>query len=576
MYTYRDTTDHSTLATPLPAEAVSINGSFIENLIPGYRTLYTKGREGLEAELETYSVGTADGEKVKYKRYPSRTLTVGFQLVADSDADFRDKFNRLNNILSIDEADFIFNDEPAMYFSGTPIANISVDEGQNIVKGEWKIYCAYPYKRSVNPITVTNADAVATTNTSASFEIEYTGGMPSRPLLRATFAGAKSGGDSSEDGDCGFIAFMDANENIIQLGNPDVLDLDAYAEAETLINREFTTISDWSTSGGHVYDGKSVTGSVTVGNITDTYWQGGDGQTQSYARPSYGTGTGMHGSILHKLTTGAVNFELDMVHRLCVQNAIETGCFECGVWNGTRLVAGFVIEKLGNGTTGTVRYIVDDTEVGTDNIDLSYYNTHFGYCKREPVYVTQSYKVKVKKKKKVKKKTKTVYVWESRTRKVQNGYRYIQSNLCSCITKEGSDIYFDIGNLATRAFKAPALETVVASDVCLYFGTSGTQMNTNAVHSIAFRRTSGAVFAEQPNVFTSGDVVEADCNDATVYLYRAGSIGGHLEPQYGALGNDWEDFLLVPGTNYINVTWSPWVNPSYKPQIEIIYNEVWI
>lgn len=575
MYIFRDTTDHNVLATPLPAEAVSINGSFIENMIPGYRTLYTKGREGLEAELETYSVGTADGEKIKYKRYPARTLTVGFILVADDNADFRQKFNQLNNILSIDEADIIFNDEPSMFFSGTPIADISVDEGQNIVKGEWKIYCAYPFKRSVNPVSVTLADAVATTDTSASFEIEYEGGIPSRPLLRATFAGAKSGGDSTEDGDCGFIAFMDGNENIIQLGNPDVLDLDAYAQAEALINREFATISGWSTTGGHTWDSRAVTGSVSPSNITDQYWSGGDGQTQSYAKPTYITASGWNGSILRKTTTGAVNFELDLVHRLCVQNAIETGCFECGVWNGSSMVAGFVIEKTGNGTTGTVKYIVNNAVAGTDSIDLSYYNTSFGYCKREPVYVTQSYKVKVKKKKKVKKKTKTVYVWESRTRKVQNGYKYIQSNLNSTITKSGSEITFDIGNLATRAFKAPELETTVASEVSMYFGTNGTPLNTNAVHSISFRRTSGAVFAEQPNVFTAGDVVEADCNDATVYLYRAGSIGGHLEPQYGALGNDWEAFQLVTGTNYINVTWSPWVNPSYKPQIEIIFNEVW-
>jgi hypothetical protein len=107
-------------------------------------------------------------------------------------------------------------------------------------------------------------------------------------------------------------------------------------------------------------------------------------------------------------------------------------------------------------------------------------------------------------------------------------------------------------------------------------GTYGTALNTNMIHSLLFRRDAGVPFAEQPNVFTAGDIVEADCNEATVNIYRDGSIGGHLEPQYGALGNDWESFMLTSGTNVIRATWSEWVKPTYKPQIEIEYNEVFI
>ena len=87
---------------------------------------------------------------------------------------------------------------------------------------------------------------------------------------------------------------------------------------------------------------------------------------------------------------------------------------------------------------------------------------------------------------------------------------------------------------------------------------------------------AGVPFAEIPNVFTAGDVVEADCNSANVTLYRAGSTEGHLEPQYGALGNDWEDFEIKPGQNVIKAVWSPWVNTSYKPKIQILFNEVYL
>ena len=83
-------------------------------------------------------------------------------------------------------------------------------------------------------------------------------------------------------------------------------------------------------------------------------------------------------------------------------------------------------------------------------------------------------------------------------------------------------------------------------------------------------------FADIPNVFTSGDIVEADCNDASVYLKHANTEDGHLAPQFGALGNDWEEFTLVKGVNIINAVWSDWVNSDYKPTLKILYNEVYI
>ena len=66
MYSFRDITDHTDITNSLPSEAVSINGQYIENVLSGYRTLYTKGRESLGVEITANSVGIADGEKYKY------------------------------------------------------------------------------------------------------------------------------------------------------------------------------------------------------------------------------------------------------------------------------------------------------------------------------------------------------------------------------------------------------------------------------------------------------------------------------------------------------------------------------
>lgn len=545
MYEFVDVNEH-THTTALPAEAVSINGTYIENIVEGYRTLYVKGRESLAPDLDTYSVGTANGEKVKSSRYPSRTLTVGFQLLAPTDADFRARFNQLNNILSVGEADFVFNDEADKYFTGYPIMDANVEHGRNNITAEWSIYCAYPFKRSTELVTLSSDDetGVVIGNNSATFTFDYNGTQPAKPLLRATFASAKSGGDYNEDGDCGFVAFLTPDEDIVQLGNPNAIDYDALNKNTTLANSEFSTLTDWTASG------------IAVAEITDQYWNKGKGQTANYA---LGNGT------LTRHTVGSVGFDFNLVHRLCVNAPAETGSFKCLLKYGNAVVVGFIIEKTGNGKTAQVTYILNDTEVGTDTISISYYNKNFGYCSRKPVYVTRTSKVYVKNKSKKKKVT----------RKVQDGWKYTQSNLNSSIkrSESGKTVTFTIGNLAKRKFKMAEIVNVPCTDVA--FEMTG-NMHTNAIRSVAFIGKTGAPFAEIPNVFTAGDIVEADCNDANVYLYRSGSVEGHLSPQYGALGNDWETFDIKVGQNIISAVWSDWVDTNYKPKIEIIFNEVYI
>lgn len=524
-------------------EAVMVNGKFLELAIDGYTTVKTSGREGLSVDLDTFSVGSSDGETIKGSRYPAREIEVEFVVHGDSLPDMRKKLTHLNNILSVDDADFVFADEPDVFYTGKPVIDESTSDYKNAVKGKWKIYCAYPFKRSVELTELTSTSDATVGATSATFQFNYNGSYPARPILRAEFAAAKSGGDYSEDGDCGFVAFLDADENIIQLGNPDVIDLDQYNKNATLINSSFDVLTGWTAS------------NVVVGSISDTFWNKGTGQTQNYAKPS---GTA---SLTRTPSSGAVNYEFDIVHRLCVSDASQTGTFEVRAKNGATTVVGILISKNGNGTSGKVTYILNGNAVGSDTIDLSYYNKHFGYCQQIPIYTTEVYYVR-KGKKKIKK-----------TRQVLSGYDYSQSNLNTGWTKNGSTVTFSVGELADRTFKCSAIASTVSTSVVIGFSGS---LNTNAVHSCAMIQKAGVPFAQIPNVFTAGDIVEADCNDANVVLYRKGSSVGHLEPQYGALGNDWEDFRIMPGTNVIRAVWSPWVNTSYKPTIKIIFNEVYL
>lgn len=548
----------------LPKEAVSMDGRYLERMIDGYTTLYVKGRESLGIELNTYSVGTADGERVKGSRYPSRTLTIGFQLLCEDEVEFRAKFNQLNNLLSIGRADFIFADEPTMFFTGTPVMDASIEPGRNNVTGEWKLYCDYPFKRSVEPTVLASTDSgVLVGDHEATFVFDYKGVMPAKPILRCEFDSTKNGGDYSEDGDCGFVAFLNQDESIIQLGNPEIIDLDSINKSATLINSEFSSLANWTVDG------------MTAGNIVDPYWNNGEGQTQSYAK---GIGT------LSRTTTGAIDFDFSIVHRLCVNASSQTGAFKVDLTNDGDTIVGFAIEKTGNGTSATVSYIVNGIIVGTDNIDISYNNANFGFCSRTEYFVVTDINGK-----------ETILTKDnyyrrkfgfyddffgfggfrhgSQIRKVRREYDYSQSNLNSRISRNGNAVTFQIGNLAKRTFKNNDIENVPCYDV--KFETTG-NFDTNAIRSCSFIRKTGVAFAKIPNVFTAGDIVEADCNSANVFMYRNGSLVGHLEPQYGALGNNWEDFNIKVGHNIIRAVWSEWSNPAYKPVIKIIFNEVYI
>ena len=137
---------------------------------------------------------------------------------------------------------------------------------------------------------------------------------------------------------------------------------------------------------------------------------------------------------------------------------------------------------------------------------------------------------------------------------------------------------FKVGNLAAYTYTNGDIENMVAHNLSMHFGQFKgiAALHTNAINSVRFTMNPSGTFADIPNMFTSGDIVEADCNDASVWLKHANTEDGQMAPQFGALGNDWEDFTLVKGANIINAVWSDWVNSDYKPTLKILYNEVYI
>ena len=214
MYSFTDTTGTPGAGT-LPVEAMSINGHYIENLIEGYRTLTVSGRELMAASIDNYTVGNTPGAYYRGAKLPTRTITVQYQLLADDEADFREKFNMLNSILNVEQAKLIFADEADKYFVGTRASVGSVPAGVNSVRGSFDIVCSDPYKYAVEEKTFTavaNADGILETT------IENEGTVPVSIDYEIT-ANAENGfyGIVSEEGvmQYGYVEELDTAESVV-------------------------------------------------------------------------------------------------------------------------------------------------------------------------------------------------------------------------------------------------------------------------------------------------------------------------------------------------------------------------
>lgn len=546
MYKFRDIINASDNAV-MPSEALKLNGEYIENLIPGYRTLYVKGREALSPELDFFNTGIRDGSTLKYKRYPARIITVGYQLRAASNKAFRDAYNALGGILNVTDAEMIFRDEDDKYYTGTPSAIGEVPPGRNIVTGEIEFTCVDPFKYSVEEYEVesSNEDGLC-------FLLDYKGTYKSFPTFEAAFySESEADGALTGNGECGYVAFFNENENIIQLGNPEEGDGEDYEMSQTLANQSFKEAGTWGTAAKALWAvNKGITTSsvsAQTGNIDLVQPSPDRFPDERYLMPtSYGSGAEYHGpSISRNLPAdasgevGAKNFTLTYKQKMSIggksQDTKQRGAFQTLITdtNGNT-VAGLNIYKGSDGKTAKLRFYIADEIIETLDMDISCYNKYLGNNKYD-----------------------------------SNGKLVSSSVKTTTITKSGQTISFNVGGIQ-RVYRVPAVEDMAATKLTFTFTQkeSYPTLSYNGLYSVKFVKDNCETYRDIPNKFSADDVAVADCKDGSIYLNDA------ERPDLGALGNDWEDMYLQPGLNQIGISYSDWTKSA--PTFKMRYREVYL
>ena len=269
-----------------------INGSYLESIVPGFETLYVKGREPLDLDLRSASINSRDGDIYQGRRVKGRTLEILFSLTAATPAAYSAAYNKLKGELyKVKESQLIFDDEPGYYFVGTyETVDVEYTAGQP-ANGSIFIFCADPFKYSTTETTITAVNGTITAT--------YNGTYPAHPKLIARSTGH----------DCGYYGFT-KDGITVRVGNPDEQDQEevptdtATALVEQNFGSNYSPYTGWLASLARLLYGYK-TDSQGVTSATDYI----------YALPGYPEEPNYYyGPALGTSVPASPNFELSFVN----------------------------------------------------------------------------------------------------------------------------------------------------------------------------------------------------------------------------------------------------------------------
>lgn len=513
MYEFQDTI----IATepenrPLPAEALQINGVWLDRLLPEFRTLYVSGRELMARELTTQDMGALYGSSPLYSRFPSRVITVGFAVMAESPERFRDVFNELQRYVHEEASQLVFNDEPDKYFRGTLTSITEPSPGSDRATGEMIFTCPDPRKRALYPVEV--------------YGELYAGGSQVMQLYNSGNIPAPISYEILMNSENGYIGITDGAESL-QFGYLDEVDGGTVEESEVLFdldgadffNNPDLSISDSDKGGVNEF---AVTTTATHGNIS--------GLSGDFLLPgNLSNNSGTWGGCVKTVTipadsggvTGAEDFELSC-------KAVFEGAPAC---------------------TGVLRVVVSDS---TGIIAGTHIVTNIRSNQSAGIYMYAA----------------GVGTKEFRTNTQNTGAAGRNGNGRIVIRKSGSKVYIAFGEFST-SFEADTLASRTATKATVWFANwSGmpTQMTYMGVKDFQFRKDNVDNYVDIPNRYQPGDLMEVNGAQGRMYL------NGQPDADDEVIGSTY--FPAKPGMNTITVSNSLWASQGVTVKARM--REAWL
>lgn len=346
-----------------------------------------------------------------------------------------------------------------------------------------------------------------------TFIVEYDGTYPAYPVLQATI-----------QSDLGFVSYLNERAKIIQIGDVEEMDKALKDKSERLLEVNFSAFkeSEWTKNNTTVVDAKSAWNQ-------DGYMGIGTGTGRRAVEPmSYGSGAGWHGPGISRAIpadsnghSGARNFTFEFRNYIDGYN-IDLGDAE------------FVLTaKDSNGKRCNLA-------------GIAFWKTQYGLKGQVGVYSLGKLKKSIE-----------VSFYNNTSLKYAN----------HSITKFDSTLTFQVCGQKIE-ITDPAIKDMEAVEVGICLAQwSNNKSFLNTVDWIRFTSHSVAKWVDVPNKMAAGDVLLADCKTAGI------TLNGISHPEFGALGNEWEDFCLKPGVNQIQCQQSDW---GKIPEYKLRYREVFL
>lgn len=523
MYEFRDTTvltDSGTM--PLPAEAICFNGKWLDQEIPEFRTLSVSGRELMASDLDTKTIRGRDGELYLSGRLPSRTITVYYVISAATDFAYRQAYNKLNSLLSANQAKVIFKDEPDKYFIGTVTDKTDPASGRNTASGEFQIYCADPLKYStvLKEFTASKDDDVLTCT------INNTGTQPAVIDYEIT--------NSAENGYIGIAS----DQGAMEYGSKEEADKEKNVSNQQLLTlQNFISASDDKTGTDYLHPSYGVSGTLQ----THQYDFGFAGSSYSGTYLGFSTPGTLKGKCSGGLRTvtlpadsggavGAKNFYCYMHLAQWASRMGQTGELSIAFLTSTnRVIAGLVWYKTDcSGNTGHYELRgVDGKVLHTYDYQTSHLHTEnpftddWGHCD---------------------------------------------------IRKEGGKItYFYWGGYPS--YYMPEAADLVCTKIqvtCKQYGdrswAKGQFMNMLGFDKIRFEKLGVEKWVDVPNRYAAGTKLEIDGATSKVL------VNGMPKPEDEVLGTTY--FKAPPGETEVRFYASSWCTGT--PTIKVRIREAWL